>query len=166
MRSARVVLTLAVALLMASPLLAGPKKGGEKKEKKAPQCPAAQRIEKMVAGLTLADDQKAKIGEIGKEFGPKLAEVMKKMDVLTPEQKKAKADAAKAAKAAGKKGKEAQAAIDAAVNLTEEQKAKIAEAKKEMAPLEKDLCEKVTAVLTPEQKEQLKKAKPGKKKAA
>ena len=166
MRSARVVLTLAVVLLMASALAAAPKKGKGKKEKKAPPCPAAQRVERMLTGLTLTEDQQAKLGEIKKEFGPKLMELMKKMDVFTPEQKKARAEAAKAAKAAGKKGKEAREAVEAAVQLTDEQKAAMAEAKKQMGPLQKELTQKVLAVLTPEQKEQLKKAHGGKKNPA
>ena len=165
MRSARIVLTLGVVLLMASALAAAPKKGKGKK-KKAPRCPAAQRVDRMLSGLTLTDEQKAKLDEIKKEFGPKLMEVMKKMDVLTPEQKKARAEAAKAAKAAGKKGKEAREAVEAAVKLTDDQKAKMAEVKKEMGPLQKELTQKVLAVLTPEQKQQLKKARGGKKKPA
>ena len=96
----RMVLTLAVALLIASPVLAAPKKG----EKKA-VCPAAQAVDQMTRGLTLTDDQKAKLDSIKKEFGPKLTEAMKALDVLTPEQKQAGKDAAKAAKAAGKKAR-------------------------------------------------------------
>lgn len=167
MKTARAMLFLALALLIASPLWAeGPKK--KKAVKKAPPCPAAQQIERMLQGLTIADDQKAKLEAIAKEYGPKLMEMMKETDVLTPEQKKARAEAAKAAKEAGKKGKEAQAAIDEAVKLTDDQKAKQAEAKKKMGPLQKELREKVMAVLNDDQKEQLKKKaleakkKPGK----
>ena len=165
MRSARTVLTLALVLVMATALAAAPKKGKGKKGKKAPPCPAAQRVDRMLSGVELTDEQKTKLGEIKKEFGPKLMEVMKKMDVLTPEQKKARAAAAKEAKAAGKKGKEAREAIDAAVKMTEEQKDKIAEVRKEMRPLEKELREQVLAVLTDEQKQQVKKPHGGKKKA-
>jgi len=43
------------------------------------------------------------------------------------------------------------------VTLTDEQKAKMAEASKEMGELIKELHVKTMAVLTPEQKEQLKK---------
>lgn len=169
MRSARVVLSLGVVLLMASPLLAGPGKHAPKKQKKAPPCPAAQRVEKMLKGIDLTDAQKAQLKEIQKEFGPKLMAAMKKADVLKPEQKKARAEAAKAAKAAGKKGKEAHEAVEAAVKLTDDQKASMAEARKEIGSLEKELRAAVAAVLTPEQKEKLPKAghgHHGKKKAA
>jgi hypothetical protein len=83
MKTARVFLTLAAALLIASPLLAGEKKKGAKK---APPCPAAQICDAMTKGLTLTDDQKAKLGEITKEYGPKLVEARKAFDVFTPEQ--------------------------------------------------------------------------------
>ena len=49
---------------------------------------------------------------------------------MTPEQKKARAEALKAAVAAGKKGKELSQAISSAVTLTAEQKTKMAEAPK------------------------------------
>ncbi len=167
MKSARVALGLAVVLLMASPVLAGPGKNGPKKEKKAPPNPATQFAEKVLKGIDLTDAQKTQLKEIEKEFGPKLADVVKKMDVLTPDQKKARAEAAKAAKAAGKKGKEAREAVEAAVKLTDDQKAKMAEARKELGPLENQLREKVLAVLTPEQKEKLPQPKKhGNKKAA
>jgi len=136
-------------------------------EKKAPPCPAAQRIERMTQGLTLTDDQKAKFAELAKEFGPKLMDAMKKTDVLTPEQKKAQADARKAAKEAGKQGKELTEAVMAATKITDDQKAKQAEARKEMSALEKGFAEKARAVLTPEQKDELKKkADEARKKAA
>ncbi|MGO8744995.1 MAG: YfdX family protein [Thermoguttaceae bacterium] len=89
-----------------------------------------------------------------KDFAPKLAAAAKDLHVLTPEQKKACA----AARAAGKTGEEIDQAVDAAVKLTDEQKAKLAAAKKEISALHKDLRQKVLAVLTPEQQKQLKKA--------
>lgn len=166
MRSARWALVLAVGLAVACPLLAGEKKGGKGREKKPPKCPAAERVERMLQGVTLTDDQKAKLDEVKKEFGPKLAETMQKIDsVLTDEQKKARAEAATAAKAAGKKGKEMAQAIEEALKLTDEQKTKMAELKKQMGELEKSLREKVISVLTPEQKDQLKKAHQHKKAA-
>ena len=162
MRIARMVLVLALATLIAWPLFAAEPKKKERK-KKPPPCPAAKQVDGMVRTLTLTDEQKTKLDEIKKEFGPKLMAAMKKMDVLTPEQKKAKAEAAKKAKEAGKKGKEAREAVDAAVNITDQQKADMAEAKKEMGAIGKELKEKVMAVLTDEQKQRLKKPKADKK---
>jgi len=163
MRTARVVVTLAVALLIATPLFAGEKKA--KKKAPPPKCPAADRIERMVQGLDVTAEQKAKFAEFAKEFGPKLMECMKKMDVMTPEQKKAAAEASKKAKAEGKTGKELNQAVAEAVKLTDEQKEKQAEARKVMQPLEKELRAKVMDVLTPEQQAKVKeKMKAAKKK--
>ena len=166
MRTVRTVLFLGAALLLACPwLMAADKCKDPPKGKKAPQCPAAQRVDKMTEGLTLTDDQKAKLGELKKEFGPKLMDAMKKSDVLTPEQKKACGEAMKAAKAAGKDKKEVMQAGEAAAKISDEQKAKMAEAKKALAPLEKELREKAMAVLTSEQQELVKKKAPHGKKA-
>jgi Spy/CpxP family protein refolding chaperone len=167
MRSARIALTLLAALLIACPVLAADKCCPAKScsAKKAPACPAAQRIDKWTAGLTLTDDQKASLTELKKEYGPKLMAAMKEFNVRTPEQNKAAAAAVKEAKAAGKTGKELHQAVDAAVTLTDEQKTKLADAKKGMQALDKELHQKVFSVLTPEQKEQLKKAHKAKKAA-
>ena len=154
MRTARIALPLVLALAIACPVLAAGKCCAAKK---APACPAAQRVDKMVEGLTLTDAQKASLAAVKKQYGPKLTAAIKKLDVRTPEQKKAAAQAAKEAKAAGKTGKELHQAIEAAVKLTDTQKTQLACAKKEMGTVEKDLCKKVMAVLTPEQKQELKK---------
>jgi Spy/CpxP family protein refolding chaperone len=160
MRIARIALPLVVALLISSPLLAAGKKCDVKK---AAACPAAQRVDKIVAGLTLTDAQKTSLADVKKTYGPKLVAALKKLDVQTPEQKKAAAKAVKDAKAAGKTGKEVHQAVAAAVNLTDAQKTQLADAKKSVGALEKELRHKVMAVLTPEQKEQVKKAHQAKK---
>ena len=153
MRVVRTVLALTVVCLIAAPLFSAE---NCKPAKKGPACPAAQFVDGMTKGLTLTDDQKAKIADIEKEFGPKLVAAQKAGEVLTPEQKKAAGEAAKAAKAAGKSGKEAHQAVDAAVKLTDDQKAKQADAKKQVGGLQKELREKVMGVLTQEQKDQIK----------
>ncbi|MGA2067100.1 MAG: hypothetical protein ABSG86_19130 [Thermoguttaceae bacterium] len=157
MRNAAFAVTLTLTLGMAFPLL------GAKGEKKPKLGPAAAAAAKMVKDLTLGDEQKAKIDAITTEYDPKLADATKKTDVLTPEQKKAKEDAVKAAKAAGKKGKDVRQAADEAVKLTDTQKASQKEAKKQLKALQKELHEKLLAVLTPEQQAQVQ-PKPRKKK--
>lgn len=153
MRTVRTVLFLAVALVIASPLVAQEKK---KPVKKAPPDPAAAAIERITKPLDLTGEQKEKLKDICKEFSPKFKEAAKKMDVFTPEQKKARAEAEKEARAAGKKGKEFFEAVAKAVTLTDEQKAQLKEAGKEMGALNKELRAKVEEVLTPEQKEKIK----------
>jgi hypothetical protein len=156
MKMRRQLFVLVMALVIASPILAVEKK---KAAKKAPACPAAQAVERMTKGMTISDEQKAKFDPIKKEFGPKLVALQKKRAaILKPEQQKAYNDARKAAEAEGKKGKELQAAAVAAMNLTDEQKPKLAEVDKETAQAYKELQKEIMDVLTPEQKEQIKKA--------
>ena len=156
MRTARIVLTLALVMLIAGPLM--------DKDKKAKLGPTAERVAKITKSLTLDDAQKAKLDDLTKQYDPKFCDVMTKCDVLTPDQKNTCKDAEKAAKAAGKTGKEIHQAGEAAVTLTEEQKTKKADAQKELKSLEKELRGKVQDVLTPEQRDQLKKAHDSKKK--
>ena len=147
----RTILTLALALLIASPAIAL-----AKGEKKPAPCPATQFVNQMTKNLTLTDDQKTKLEGFEKEFGPKMVDAAKAGDVLTPEQKKARHEAEKAAKAAGKKGKDFKQAVDDATKVTPEQKTKIDDAAKQLKGLQKDLRDKVLSVLTDEQKDQLK----------
>lgn len=162
MRTVRTGLVLVLALLIAAPLLAGEKKG--KKAPKPAPCPAKAFADRMLKDITLTDEQKAKLGELCKEFGPKLAALNKeKMGILTDEQKKARSAAEKEAKAAGKKGKEMYDAVNAAVKLTDDQKEKTDKINKESAALNKELGGKIRDFLTDDQKAQLK-AKAGKKK--
>ena len=110
------------------------------------------------AGVELTADQKAKVEEVQKEFRPKMQAVQQKHEgILTDEQKKARAEAMKAVRESGKKWQEARKAVEDAVKLTDEQKAKMADVQKEMGELRKETHEKVMAILTPEQQEQLKK---------
>lgn len=155
MRAARMVLILAVAVLIASPLLA---KEAKKKAAKPAPCPADQYLTRMLADVTLTAEQKTKIDALKKEFGPKIMEARKKVDaVLTADQKKARGEAMKKAKADGKTGKEAAAAVAAAMKLTDDQKAKQAEAQKAVSALTKELDKAARDLLTPEQKASLKK---------
>jgi len=163
MKTVRTVLTVVVALSIAGSALAAEKRKG-KAAKKLP-APAAEALP-ILAKLDLSADQKAKIEEINKEFGPKVTEARKKLDeILTPEQRRARAEANKEAKAAGKKGKELRQAIDEAMKLSDEQKTKVAEARKALAALQKEIRGKVMDLLTEEQKENVKKAQKGGKKA-
>lgn len=103
--------------------------------------------------ITLTAEQQAKLDEIKKEQGPKLAELTKKLDsVLTDEQKTARKEAMAKAKADGKKGKEATAAVDEAMKLTEEQKKQRAEIQPEIAKLQLSVKEQIHGLLTDEQK--------------
>ena len=149
MRMVSVVLALAVSLVFVGKLLAADQTCPPTKPEHHGQ--AMMGPWDMVKGLDLTDEQKAKVKALRKEYEPKLKAAMD--GVLTADQKQARDDAIKAAKDAGKKGPEVFKAARAAVQLTDEQKAKMQEA---MKPLQKDLREKIKAILTPEQQEQVK----------
>ncbi|MGB7732049.1 MAG: hypothetical protein WBL72_00005 [Thermoguttaceae bacterium] len=110
--------------------------------------------------LNLSDDQKTKLAELQKQYAPKLKDLAQTRDnVLTADQKKARQDAIKAARAAGKRGPEVREAIQAAMKLTDAQKAKLADAQKASRTLNKEIMDKVNQVLTPDQQATLKKAR-------
>ena len=170
MRAVRCVLMLALVLAISTPLMAQ-EKARRKGQKRRPAAREGVGVvqKQLLEGLELSAEQKEKVKELNKEFGPKLKELKAKMEgIVTEEQKKAQREAMKAAKEAGKKGKELRAAVEAAVQLTDEQKAKMAEVRKAMGPLQREIREKFMALLTPEQqevvKEKMKKARPERKK--
>ena len=85
--------------------------------------------------------------------------------VLTPEQRKIRRETTKANKDAGLKGKEARAAVMAALKLTDDQKKALETAEKTQAEVRKGIDEKILALLTDEQKAKVAEAKkPAKKK--
>jgi Spy/CpxP family protein refolding chaperone len=149
----RTALASVLVLAMATTLVAKDK--GEKG--KRGEAPSITKQFPFLEGLTLTAEQTAKIEDVRKEYAPKMGEIGKKMrEILTPEQQKTRQEAEKEAKAAGKNGHEAAVAADEAAKVTGEQKAKLAEIRKEMAPLSMEMREKIVAVLTPEQKAQIK----------
>lgn len=156
-----VLRTLTLAALLgglALPLAAAPPEDGKKKDDKAAAEPA--NMYKLPDTVVLTDEQNAKLAEVKKEYVPKFQALSKKgNDVLTKEQRKARREAQAKAKEEGKKGKELQAAVDAAVMLSDEQKKQMDEVKAETADLKAEMEAKVVAFLTPEQKAQVEEAK-------
>jgi Spy/CpxP family protein refolding chaperone len=159
MRVALAALSLVVSLAMVGSLLAQEHK--QKPEKPRPDRPmmGGQFDQfQFPRGLKPTDEQKAKLEELKKHYEPKVKELREKMEnIWTDEQKKAREEAIKAAKEAGKSPREVQQAAREAVKLTDEQKAKFEECRKAMGELGKEIREKIMDLLTPEQKEQLKK---------
>lgn len=128
-----------------------------KRESKEPMI--VENFEKALGKVNLTADEKAKFTALKKEYDPKFkAAQMKVHGNLTEEQKKAGEAAIKEAKAAGKKWREAMEAANAAMKLTEEQKTAIKDGRKELEALRKEFREKVMSLLTPEQREELKKS--------
>ena len=152
----RTLFTLALAVVIASPLLAAE---GKKGKKGAKAHDPAEQVLKSLEKAELTADQVAKIKELAAACAEKCKAVQAKA-ALTDEQKKARQEAQAKAKADGKKGKEAQEAVMAAMNLTEAQKA----AMKEEAELHAGLKKEAVALLTADQKAKAG-IKEGKKKA-
>ena len=146
---------LALAVLLTSPLWAAePGAAKAKKAKKAPPEPAAL---KLPPEITLAAEQQTKLDALKTQFASKLIDAQKKVnDVYTAEQRKAMMAARKDGQAAGKKGKELKADVDAAAQLTDEQKKQLAEAQKDFQKLNTEVRDQVVALLTDEQKQHIK----------
>jgi Spy/CpxP family protein refolding chaperone len=111
----------------------------------------AERLSERIAHLEeldLTDAEVAKIVEIRKECRPKIEKAMQGLEgLLTAEQKKARQEALEA----GKKRKE----VIAALKLTDDQKAKLEAACKELSTAVREELEKMRDVLTEGQKEKI-----------
>jgi len=154
----RVLLTLSMAALLASPLMAADEKGKKKKKGKRKR-PAVTIPTRLPKSIVLSDEQKTKLKALQSEFAGKFTDLRTKTaGVLTPEQRKARSQAFQEARKAGKKRRELAAAADAAAKITDEQKAKIDEIRKEQRTLTQAFQAKLREILTAEQKDQLKEA--------
>jgi Spy/CpxP family protein refolding chaperone len=162
MKTVRVVLALVACVAMVGTLAAaeGRKPGGRGPGGGRGFGDPTARIDFMVRDLDLTDAQKATIEDIKKEFGPKLKAAQEKQDsILTEEQKKARAEAFQKARESGEGFRNMREAIEKALNLTDAQKKDMDAARKASEELNKALMEKITSMLTPEQKEKLEKAR-------
>ena len=149
MKTARFVCIFALLLVAATDVFAASKKGDKS------LVAYYKTIDKTLKPVTLTDDEKSKLDALKKDYEQKFTDAYAKCDVLTPDQKKAAADAKAANKAAGKKGQEAKDAVAAAVKETDDQKAKAKDALKALHDLQKEFKGKVLALLTDDQKQQL-----------
>jgi len=132
------------------------KSEGKAKPKSTRGPKATQRV---LGKIEITDDQKEKIAAIDQQFAEELAALTKaRADILTTEQKKAEKEANAANKAGNKTGSEAKKAIDTALNLTDEQKAKMKEWQKSQTEFNGKVVEALKKVLTPEQQEKLPKS--------
>jgi Spy/CpxP family protein refolding chaperone len=98
--------------------------------------------------LDLTEGEIARIGDIRKEYRPKIEQAMKQLQgVLTPDQQKARQEALQA----GKRRRE----VLQSLNLTDEQRQKVQAVGKDVATLVREEMEKIRDVLSAEQKEKL-----------
>lgn len=135
----------------------------EKKKKKGGDNSPVSMLTRALMNAGLSEEQNTKVKALTDEYGPKIA---KAQSQISNELRREMAEARKKASDEGKKGKDLRDAVEAKVKLTDEQKAAQAESQKLVA----ELREKVSALLTEEQREKAGlKQQPGqgkKKKAA
>ena len=161
MRTARIVLVMAVAMLIAAPLLAQERKQGNegRRGRGNPTRRALLMMERLrtaIGELDLTAEQKEKLDKVREEMGPKMREIWGKAnEILTEEQRNAAGEVMKKNKEAGKKGREAIVAVEAAIKLTDEQKPKMDKVGEELIKLQREAMKKITKILTPEQREKL-----------
>jgi Spy/CpxP family protein refolding chaperone len=137
----------------------------EKEKKGKGKKPTA--TQRFVAKMELTDEQKTLVAAIDKQFAEKFDAGRKTMDeILTDDQKKAQRAAQKAAKEAGTKPQDARKEVEAALNLTDEQKAERKTAQADQKKLDVEVVAALKKVLTAEQQEKLPKqgAEKGKRK--
>jgi hypothetical protein len=131
----RRTITLSIVVTLMSALPAFGQKAAKQQARAAKRAGENQAFQ-LPKDITLSEDQQAKLKALKDEYGPKLAALTAKQnEILTPEQRTARAEAAKANREAKKSGKEAQEAVNAALKLTDEQKAKWTATQKEMQEL-------------------------------
>ena len=151
MRTVCITLTLALAVLIAAPLLAaeggkGPPRGGFFGAMGNP-------VPRILARLTLSDDEKAATKAIVDELGPKI-EAAQKEAAPTEKQRAAIKEAMTELRGKDATREQMTEAINKAAKWTDEQ----TKAREKAAKLVKEETEAVVAKLTPENKEAFKKA--------
>ncbi|MFV1965544.1 MAG: hypothetical protein ACC628_08995 [Pirellulaceae bacterium] len=161
MRTGRIFLALAMALLIAIPGTAQEKK---KKGRGGRISPTAQamvrmmRIHDILEAIDLTAEQQEQLKKMHDEAGPKMKEIFGKMrDMLTEEQRSAAEAASKEAKEEGKKGRQFVVAVERAIKLTDEQKEEMAQFAPEIGAHQKEMLKGIRSILTPEQQEMFKK---------
>lgn len=166
MKLGKTMLTLALAFVVSTGAMADDEKKPERKK----GAPAAANAVQVPKDVELSAEQKEKLAAVNKEFAGKLADAVKERDsILTEDQKKAQQAATKEAREKMLKGKDAKAALDAALKLTDEQKAKYDKSAAAILTLRTEAVKKFAESLSAEQKAKFpalaEKKKPAKKKA-
>ena len=119
-------------------------------------------IERMLKSVDLTDDQKAKLAELKKRriYYLKFRGDCGKFDaILTPEQKESPRGGCEDGERSRQEAQGGLASSHRGGEATDDQKAKLKDVGKEANKLRKEVRKKVMSLLTPEQKEALKKAR-------
>ena len=116
------------------------------------------RIFSLPGSITVSDDQKAGVKALQEELGAKLAELTEKQAlILTDERRTARENAFKEARASGKDRQAFAEAVAAAMKMSDAEKTQLAEVETSLAELHQTIRERLTALLTAEQKAELEK---------
>lgn len=149
MKVLKSVLCLGLVLCLASAGVAD-----EKKAKKGGKAPAA--TQRFLNGIELTAAQKEQVAALDKTLATEFQALNKqRAEILTETQRTAEREAQKSAKAAGKTPAEARKDIDAALQLTDEQKTKMAELQKKQQAFAAKTIDELKKILTPEQQQKL-----------
>ena len=109
-------------------------------------------------GIALTEDQKTSLQALNGELGTKLADLTEKHSLLLTDERRAAREAAyKSARESGKDRQETADAVDAALNMTAAEKAQLAETELALRELNQQIRERITALLTAEQRAELEK---------
>ena len=109
-----------------------------------------------IPGIEFTKQQQADIAKLRETYVPKLtAAVEGQNSVYTREQRQARRAALEQARADGKSRQEAQAEIDKAVNLSDEQQQTLATLRQQQQKLVAEVREKITGLLSDEQRRQI-----------
>jgi len=150
-----IVLSVTLTLTIASTVLSQePKQQGSERAPQRQQAAFDQVF--TLRGIEFSPSQQAQVAELRKKYTPQLIEIQKNYGgILTDEQRQAQREAFRAARETGKQDAEVRKAVEAAIKLTDEQKEKQAQIQKERAELFAKIQEELRAVLTDEQRKQL-----------
>ncbi len=109
-------------------------------------------------GIAITDEQKTSLLALNGELGGKLAELMEKQAlILTDERRAAREAAYKEARESGKDRQATVDAVEAALKMSDAEKAQLTEVEQSLRELNQQIRERMTALLTAEQKAELEK---------
>lgn len=109
-------------------------------------------------GIAISDEQKTSLLALNGELGSKLAELTEKQALLLTDERRAAREAAyKEARESGKDRQATADAVDAALKMSAAEKAQLAEVEQSLRELNQQIRDRMTALLTPEQKAELEK---------
>jgi len=119
----------------------------------APQRP---RVAMLPFNIQPSDSQRKELDRIDEKYADKIMNARNAMaNVVTPDQRKARMEAAQKAQKEGKKGKDFMDAIQQSMHLTPEQEKKMKDTQTELIDLSRQMQEEIQKLLTEDQKKEM-----------